>query len=92
MNDSGCLFFYVETAYEGNVLEKAGPEFSRVFSTERTDKNGVEILEGHRMRDPNGYEFEIKFPNYPEHLPLEMCEIIEYKYEPHGLKEEQNEN
>ncbi len=51
-------------------IDFAMERYQAVFSTNKTDKNGVEIWEGHRMRNRNGHEFDIKFPNIPEDKTL----------------------
>lgn len=61
--------------YQGNK-EVVSEWIFPVFSTGKTDKNGVELDIGDRMRNKNGHEFTLK----DSIEGLETCEKIGSKY------------
>ena len=60
----------------GRIMSSLNKNIFPVFSTSKTDKNGIEVFIGDRMRNKYDYEFTIK------HTIEDMgtCEKIDFKY------------
>lgn len=61
----------------GRELFLCDVRFIPVLSTDKTDKNKVEVFIGDRLRNKNGYEFTVKSAIEG----IETCEKIGSKYE-----------